>query len=151
MSKQTPALRRLLSDRWLWMIVPFLAVAVSLLASAPARASDTSLAIPDLHEGHFVILGHRISAWNLLFYGACVIAGTLGISLYQLYQIHKQPAHRSMLNVANIIFETCKTYLIQQGKFLLMLFVLIAAAITFYLVGFGHKEEYELSYRTLQE
>ena len=66
--------------------------------------------------------------WQVLFYGACVIAGTLGISLYQLYQIHKQPAHKSMLDVAEIIFQTCKTYLIQQGKFLLMLFVIIAVA-----------------------
>ncbi len=40
-----------------------------------------------------------------------------------------------MLNVAEIIFQTCKTYLIQQGKFLLMLFVLIAAAMTLLLHG----------------
>ena len=42
-----------------------------------------------------------------------------------------------MLDVAEIIFQTCKTYLIQQGKFLLMLFVLIAVAISYYLLGFG--------------
>src|SRR5262249_23767586 len=49
------------------------------------------------------------------------------------------------------IFQTCKTYLIQQGRFLLMLFVLIAVAITYYLVGFGHATEYELTDRTMQE
>src|SRR5262249_25774274 len=43
------------------------------------------------------------------------------------------PAHKSMLDIAEIIFQTCKTYLIQQGKFLLMLFAFIAAAISFYL------------------
>ena len=68
-----------------------------------------------------------------------MICGTLGISLYQLYQIKKQPAHKSMLDVAEIIFQTCKTYLIQQGKFLLMLFVLIAIAISYYLLGFSHE------------
>src|SRR6516165_8795305 len=107
-------------QRWLGMIVVVLALGVSLLAAAPARAGEASLAIPDLNEGHFNIFGTKVSAWNLLFWGACVIAGTLSISLYQLYQIHKQPAHRSMLNVASVIFQTCKTYLIQQGKFLLM-------------------------------
>src|SRR5262249_12297621 len=111
-----------------------------LLTAGPARAGEAALAIPDLREGHFTIFGQSISAWNLLFYGACVIAGTLSISLYQLAQIKKQPAHRSMLNVADIIFQTCKTYLIQQGKFLLMLFALIACAITYYLLGFGGGE-----------
>src|SRR4051794_26003459 len=103
-----------------------------LLAVSAASASEADLAIPDLHEGTFDKLG-GISAWNLLFYGSFVIIGTLGISLYQLFQIHKQPAHKSMLGVSEIIFQTCKTYLIQQGKFLLMLFAFIAVCISFYL------------------
>src|SRR5262249_42499586 len=96
-------------------------------------------------------LGMEVSAWWLLFCGAMVITGTLGISLYLRAQIHKLPAHSSQLNVAETIFQTCKTYLIQQGKFLLMLFVLIAIAITFYLVGFGHTTEYEFSTREIEE
>lgn len=105
-----------------------------LLAGTKAFASEADLAIPDLHQGTFDKLG-GITAWNLLFYGSFVILGTLGISLYQLVQIHKQPAHKSMLAVAAIIFETCKTYLIQQGKFLLMLFAIIAIAMTYYFLG----------------
>src|SRR4029079_16581946 len=81
----------------------------------------------------FHLFGMEVTAWNLLAGGALVICGTLGISLYQFYQIKKQPAHESMLNVAEIIFQTCKTYLIQQGKFLLMLFILIGTAISYYL------------------
>lgn len=103
-----------------------------LLAVTPLHAGEADLAIPDLHKGTFHLFGQEITAWNLLFYGALVICGTLGISLYQLFQIHRQPAHRSMLGVAEIIFQTCKTYLIQQGKFLLMLFVFIACAMCFY-------------------
>jgi K(+)-stimulated pyrophosphate-energized sodium pump len=111
---------------------------ILLLAASSVYASEASLAIPDLHKGTFTSLG-GVSAWNLLFGGACVIAGTLGISLYLRTQIQRLPAHRSMLNVANTIYETCKTYLIQQGKFLLMLFAFIAAAITFYLLySAGH-------------
>src|SRR5262249_23639498 len=75
-----------------------------------------------------------ISAWNLLLYGAFVICGTLGISLYLREQIRKLPAHKSMLDISEIIFQTCKTYLMQQGKFLLMLFVIIGSAIAFYLL-----------------
>lgn len=98
-------------------------------------ASEANLAIPDLHQGSFLILGQQVSAWNLLFGGSFVIVGTLGISLSLRAQIQRLPAHKSMLDVAEIIFQTCKTYLIQQGKFLLMLFALIAAAMTYYFMG----------------
>jgi K(+)-stimulated pyrophosphate-energized sodium pump len=125
-------------------------VAVLLLSGTAAWASEADLAIPDLHAGKFKNLG-GISAWNLLFGGACVIAGTLGISLFLRRQIYKLPAHRSMLSVAETIFQTCKTYLIQQGKFLLMLFAIIAVAITYYLVGFGGSDEYQFTNRTYQE
>ncbi len=67
-----------------------------------------------------------------MFYGACVIAGTLGISLYQLYQIRRYPAHKSMLDIAAVIFATCRTYLLQQGKFLLMLFIIVGLLMTYY-------------------
>jgi K(+)-stimulated pyrophosphate-energized sodium pump len=110
----------------LWSLLGFFLTISSL------HAGEADLAIPDLHKGKFQIFGSEISAWNLLFYGALVICGTLGISLYQLFQVYRQPAHRSMLNVASIIFQTCATYLIQQGKFLLMLFVFIACAMGFY-------------------
>jgi K(+)-stimulated pyrophosphate-energized sodium pump len=114
---------------------------VLLLLAAPAvHAGEGELAIPDLHEGHFTIFGGSISAWNLLFYGACVIAGTLGFSLYLRAQISKLTAHKSMLGVADTIYKTCQTYLLQQGKFLLMLFVLIAIAMTYYFVGLKSDE-----------
>src|SRR5260370_18044829 len=100
--------------RWLLMLkrlTPFLvALAVLLLTGTPARASEADLAIPDLHEGHFTSLG-GISAWLLLFCGAWVICGTLGISLYLRTQIHNLPPHRSMLNVAAVIYPTSNTYL----------------------------------------
>jgi K(+)-stimulated pyrophosphate-energized sodium pump len=116
-----------------------LALALVLFASSGAWAGESDLAIPDLHEGTFPRLG-GISAWWLLFLGSWVICGTLGISLYLRTQIHKLPAHKSMLNVADTIYKTCQTYLIQQGKFLIMLFVLIACALAYYLLGFQHEE-----------
>jgi K(+)-stimulated pyrophosphate-energized sodium pump len=128
-------MRHLLSTRTLFSL------AALLICSSPLLASEADLAIPDLHAGTFEIAGQTITAWNLLFYGALVIAGTLGISLYLRGQIQKLPAHSSMLNVAEIIFQTCKTYLVQQGKFLLMLFALIAVALSYYLLGFNHEAE----------
>jgi K(+)-stimulated pyrophosphate-energized sodium pump len=115
---------------------------VWLLTGTPAWAGEADLAIPDLWtHGSFTIAGQTIRAGDLLFWGSFVIVGTLGISLYQLYQIKKQPAHKSMLDVAEIIFQTCKTYLIQQGKFLLMLFVLIGGALVYYYLGLEHTKE----------
>jgi K(+)-stimulated pyrophosphate-energized sodium pump len=117
----------------------FAALAI-LLVSSSAHAGEADLAIPDLHQGTFTIAGFKISAWNLLFYGALVITGTLGISLYLRGEIKKLPAHKSMLDIAEIIFQTCRTYLIQQGKFLLMLWVLISIALSYYLLGFQGSE-----------
>jgi K(+)-stimulated pyrophosphate-energized sodium pump len=114
---------------------------ICLLAAASAGAGEADLAIPDLHQGSFTILGQSISAWNLLLYGSMVIAGTLGISLSLRNQVRSLPAHKSMLDVAEIIFQTCKEYLFQQGKFLLMLFVLIAIAISYYMLGGDHGAE----------
>jgi K(+)-stimulated pyrophosphate-energized sodium pump len=125
-------------SRFRWL--PFLCFLAVGLLGGMASASEADLAIPDLHEGHFASLG-GISAWNLLAIGALVICGTLGISIYQFLEIKKQPAHKSMLDVAEVIFQTCKTYLIQQGKFLLMLWVLIAIAMSYYLLGASHEAE----------
>lgn len=80
-----------------------------LLGGGPAFADESQLAIPDLHKGSFLIAGHEITAWNLLFYGALVITGTLGISLFLRHQVRVLPAHSSMLKIADIIFATCKT------------------------------------------
>jgi K(+)-stimulated pyrophosphate-energized sodium pump len=115
-----------------------------LLTAPAAWAGESSLAIPDLYQNnfpHFHIFGMGVNAWWLLFCGAVVIAGTLGISLYLRSQIYKLPAHQSMLNVSETIFRTCKTYLIQQGKFLMMLWIFIAICITYYLLGFGESAE----------
>ena len=109
---------------------PLLAALALLLLSSTSFAGEADLAIPDLNTVTFNIAGIDISGWYLLFYGAFVITGTLGISLYLRTRIHSLPAHKSMLDVSEIIFQTCKTYLIQQGKFLLMLFALIGAAMT---------------------
>ena len=118
-----------------------LAVVLTVFCLAPLAcfAGEADLAIPDFKLTTFTIAGNHITAFNLLLGGAGMICFTLGISLYLRGQVAKQPAHQSMLDVAEIIFQTCKTYLIQQAKFLLMLFAMIAAAMTYYFMGLDDK------------
>jgi hypothetical protein len=140
---ETTNSRRHDAGRRLWKsLKPVLfSLGALLWTGTAARAGEADLAIPDLWKhGKFDQLG-GITPGSLLFWGSFVILGTLGISLYQLVQIHKQPAHKSMLAISEIIIQTCKTYLIQQGKFLLMLFCFIAVAMGVYLLGFSHEAE----------
>ncbi len=114
---------------WLTALAMFATSGMSLFAS------EADLAIPDLHDGTFHIFGMEMTSWSFLFYGALIITGTLGFSLMLFTQIKKLPAHNSMLKVASIIYKTCSTYLLQQGKFLLMLFGIIALVLCVYFFG----------------
>ncbi len=112
---------------------------VFMVSSGVLFASEADLKIPDLHEGHYPYF-FNLTAWQLLFFGAWIIVGTLGISLFLRKKIQKLRAHKSMLDVAETIYQTCRTYLIQQGKFLAILFGIVSVAIVFYLV-MAHRAE----------
>ncbi|MFM8284861.1 MAG: hypothetical protein ACKOCW_15045, partial [Planctomycetaceae bacterium] len=116
--------------RWLRLAATLAVVTVAGVAAVPAMAGEADLVIPDLKEARF--FDGTISGHDLLLYGSFVIAGTLGISLWLRAQIKALPAHDSMLKVADIIFTTCKTYLLKQAQFLGLLFLLIAAAMAYY-------------------
>lgn len=103
-----------------------------------AWASEADLKIPDLHEGHFAMFG-GLSGFQILFYGAFIILGTVGLSLFQFFKIKALPSHRSMLEVAETIFQTCTTYLKQQVKFLAILFGIISLAMAYYFIGLQHE------------
>ena len=114
----------------------FLTIAfVSILSFGNIFASEADILIPDLHKGTFHIFRDTISAWNFLLWGALIISITLGISLYFFFNIKKIRAHRSMLEVSKIIYKNCSTYLKQQGKFLLILFVFIASIMSYYFLS----------------
>lgn len=105
----------------------FSAIAMVLLVPSTAFASEESLKIPTLapHQNRLLITGLII----------CLLGMAFGY--YQYVKVKKLNAHKSMLDVSQIIFETCKTYLVQQGKFIIILFVFIGSIITFY---FGYLE-----------
>jgi len=101
----------------------------SLLWSASARAADdSSLVLPDLGAVNF----HGISGRMLLMSGllVCVLGLVFGLVIYT--NLKNLPVHRSMLEVSELIYATCKTYLRTQGKFILILWVFIAAIIVAY-------------------
>ncbi len=78
---------------------------------------------------------------TILYWGFLITLAGMLFGLYQFVKVRKLRAHRSMLDVAQVIFETSKTYLLRQGRFLVILFIFIGAAVGFYFgflsEGFG--------------
>jgi len=95
---------------------------VFVLLSTPLLASEADLKIPELTsaQNNLLMLGFVICALGMVF----------GLMMYG--KVKKLPSHKSMLDVSEIIFQTCKTYLIQQGKFLVILEAFIAVCIIYY-------------------
>ncbi|HEY1407190.1 MAG TPA: sodium/proton-translocating pyrophosphatase, partial [Spirochaetota bacterium] len=106
-----------------------LAVAAIALVNLPAWASEADLKIPDFEGEHRTLL--------LIGIGICIVFG-LGFGLFEFLRVKNLKAHKSMLDIGEVIFNTCKTYLIQQGKFLIILELFIAACIGFY---FGYLQK----------
>jgi K(+)-stimulated pyrophosphate-energized sodium pump len=104
------------------------ASAALLLASAPAFASEAELVIPDLGSVSFLgVTGHNLLLAGLVI---CVLGVVFG--LVQSMQISRLPVHKSMKDISELIYETCKTYLVTQGKFLAVLWAFIAAIMVWY-------------------
>jgi K(+)-stimulated pyrophosphate-energized sodium pump len=105
-----------------------------LLLSAPLAAQEpgggeANLKLPDLNSASF--LG-GISGGTLLMFGLAVSALGLVFGLIIFTRLRNMPVHSSMREVSELIYETCKTYLATQGKFLLLLEGFIAVIIVFY-------------------
>ncbi len=96
-------------------------VSLFMIAPAVSFAGEANLVVPD-----------AIKDQNILYWGFLITFAGFLFGLYQFLRVRKIKAHKSMLDVANVIFETAKTYLIQQGKFLAILFLFIGSAVAFY-------------------
>jgi len=105
------------------------ALSASLL-SLPVLALSPSLALAS--EANLVIPHLEASQESLLIIGIAVCVLGMLFGWYQYKKVEKYQAHKTMLDVANTIYETCKIYLIQQGKFLIALFIIIGLCIAFY-------------------
>jgi len=115
----------------------FFALMGLLVVSMPSMASEADLVVPNLSQNP--------TSFNLLLIGMGVCVAGLVYGLVEYFNVKNKPAHKSMLEIGNLIFETCKTYLVQQGKFLLILELFIAACIGFYFGFLQHMKPYEVA------
>jgi K(+)-stimulated pyrophosphate-energized sodium pump len=93
-----------------------------------APGGEASLVLPDLSSVNFLGMDGR----SLLMIGLLFCAGGLLFGLVIYKQLKNLPVHRSMREISELIYETCKTYLITQGKFILLLWAFIAVIISMY-------------------
>ncbi len=91
-------------------------------------ASEADLKVPEAIKSH-----------TILYYGFFITFLGIIFGIYQFSKVKKLPAHKSMLEIAEVIYQTCRAYLKQQGKFLAILFVFIGAAVAGYF-GFLAKD-----------
>lgn len=103
----------------------FAALASLFCAASPVFASEASLVVPSIQAAnptyfHILLIGMVVSVIGLVF------------GFIEFLKVKGIKAHKSMTDVGDTIFETCKTYLLQQGKFLIALEILIGACITYY-------------------
>ncbi len=106
------------------------------LAQPAEEGGEAALKLPDLSSVSFLgVNGHRLLMIGLLF---CLFGYGFGMAIYM--RLKNLPVHRAMREISELIYETCKTYLITQGKFLLLLWVFIAIIIAVYFGVLRHFE-----------
>ena len=110
-----------------------LTVSAVLFLAAPLHAQEqtggeANLIIPDLNQATFFGMGgHTLLTFGLI---VCVLGLGFGMMIY--FQLKNMPVHASMLEVSELIYETCKTYLLTQGRFIMYLWVFIGIVIAMY-------------------
>ncbi|MGA8440412.1 MAG: sodium-translocating pyrophosphatase, partial [Candidatus Sulfotelmatobacter sp.] len=106
--------------------------------SGESTGGEASLKLPDLSSVSFLngaIDGHRLLMIGILF---CIFG--LGFGMVIFMRLKNLPVHRAMREISELIYETCKTYLVTQGKFILLLWVFIAVIILLYFGMLEHME-----------
>jgi K(+)-stimulated pyrophosphate-energized sodium pump len=111
-----------------------MAALVIVASAAPTFASEADLVLPDLASVSFFGMTGR----TLLFLGlfVCAAGALFGMVFYK--QLRDMPVHKSMLEVSELIYETCKTYLQTQGRFIMLLWVFIASIMVVYFWWLRH-------------
>jgi K(+)-stimulated pyrophosphate-energized sodium pump len=126
MSNFATAMRRRL------LMLLFVMIGTALGAPAalaqPREGGEAALNLPDLSSVSFLgIDGHKLLLVGLVF---CFLGLMFGLAIY--IQLKNLPVHRSMREISELIYETCKTYLTTQGKFIMILWVFIAVIVVAY-------------------
>jgi K(+)-stimulated pyrophosphate-energized sodium pump len=108
---------------------------VILLAPHTAWASEANIVLPDLNKDVGGMPGK-----NLLYGGLLVSLLGMGFGVMQMIQLKNLPVHKSMADISDLIWETCKTYLVTQVRFILILEVCIGAVMVYYFAVLQHFE-----------
>jgi len=130
-----------------WIVCQLLLLALGLSAfpafAANTHVSEANLVLPNLGDASlaqfFGVSGATLLSWSLLI---CVGGLLFGAVIY--LQVSRLPVHRSMAEVSELIYETCKTYMITQTKFLLILQAFIAVVIVAYFGWVQHMDMLEV-------
>src|SRR5580704_4934557 len=106
----------------------FLTLFTSARTMAQEAGGEAGLKVPDLSQVNFLgIDGHKLLLFGIVF---CVFGLIFGLAIYS--RLKGMPVHKSMRDISELIYETCKTYLFTQGKFLVFLWLFIAVVIVLY-------------------
>jgi K(+)-stimulated pyrophosphate-energized sodium pump len=109
-------------------IASLLTAATTFAQSTEEAGGEAALKLPDLSQVQFLgVDGHKLLLFGILF---CIFGLIFGLVIYS--RLKNLPVHRSMRDISELIYETCKTYLITQGKFLIVLWLFIAVVIVLY-------------------
>jgi len=111
-------------------VAALLTVGAAAALAQPEAGGEASLKLPDLSQVKFLswgIDGHRLLLIGILF---CIGGLVFGMAIYM--RLKNLPVHRAMREISELIYETCKTYLVTQGKFILLLWVFVAVIIGAY-------------------
>src|SRR2546423_5745345 len=104
------------------------ALASPAVLASPREGGEAALKLPDLSQVRFFgIDGHKLLLIGIVF---CFLGLLFGLAIY--IQLKNLPVHRSMKEISELIYETCKTYLITQGKFIMLLWIFIAIIVIAY-------------------
>jgi K(+)-stimulated pyrophosphate-energized sodium pump len=126
-------------------MVSFTAASLLMLVqTAPAEhhGGEVNLVVPDLNNAVFL---NGISGPSLLVAGllVAILGMVFGLIIYQ--KLKNLPVHTSMREISELIYETCKTYLLTQGRFLMILEIFIGSAIVFYFYFLQHLEPFRVA------
>jgi len=109
-------------------VIAILTLSASALAQPAEVGGEAGLKLPDLSTVSFLgVDGHKLLLIGILF---CIFGLGFGMAIYM--RLKNLPVHKAMLDISELIYETCKTYLITQGKFILLLWAFIAVIIAAY-------------------
>ena len=106
----------------------FLPLLTAVATPAQEAGGEASLKVPDLSQVTFLGMdGHKLLLFGIVF---CVFGLIFGLTIYS--RLKGMAVHKSMRDISELIYETCKTYLLTQGKFLILLWLFIAVVIVLY-------------------